>query len=73
MASDLSQSILSQVQKLPREEQRELAAEIVRHLNAPASTAARPSLLELRGLGKEVWAGVDVKDYLRQERDSWDG
>ena len=23
------------------------------------------------GLGKEVWEGVDVKDYLRKERESW--
>ncbi|MEN8688987.1 MAG: type II toxin-antitoxin system prevent-host-death family antitoxin [Desulfobacterales bacterium] len=23
------------------------------------------------GLGKEIWEGMDVKDYLRRERDSW--
>ena len=73
MASDLSHSILSQVQKLSREEQRELAVEIVRNLDAPHSSTTRTSLLELRGLGKEIWAGVDVKEYLRKERDAWDG
>lgn len=25
----------------------------------------------LAGLHKEVWAGVDSNDYLRQERDAW--
>ena len=34
------------------------------------------SLLELEGLGKEVWekvlAGRDAADYIREERDSWD-
>jgi len=29
------------------------------------------SLLELRGLGKECWAGVDPVAYIREERDSW--
>lgn len=26
----------------------------------------------LRGLGKEVWAGIDVDAYLEGERNSWD-
>jgi hypothetical protein len=31
------------------------------------------SILELRGLGKEIWQGVDVQDYIDQERASWNG
>jgi hypothetical protein len=30
------------------------------------------SILELRGLGKEIWEGIDPAEYVRQERDSWD-
>jgi len=30
------------------------------------------SLLELRGLGKEIWEGVDPVEYVKQERDSWE-
>lgn len=26
----------------------------------------------LRGLGKEIWAGVDPVEYVRQLRDEWD-
>lgn len=26
---------------------------------------------KLRGLHKEVWAGMDTENYLRGERDSW--
>jgi len=29
-------------------------------------------ILELQGLGKEFWQSIDVDEYLRQERDSWD-
>ena len=29
------------------------------------------SLLELRGLGKDLWEGVDIEDYIKRERDSW--
>ena len=29
-------------------------------------------ITEMRGLGKEVWQGIDPQDYLNAERDSWD-
>lgn len=29
------------------------------------------SLLELRGLGQELWEGVDAQIYVNEERDSW--
>ncbi len=29
------------------------------------------TILELRGLGKEVWAGVDPDQYVHEERLSW--
>jgi hypothetical protein len=30
------------------------------------------SLLELHGLGREIWQGVDAVDYVRSLRDEWD-
>lgn len=29
-------------------------------------------LTELRGLGKEVWAGIDAQEYVNEMRDEWD-
>lgn len=26
---------------------------------------------ETRGLGREVWEGIDVEEYINQERDAW--
>jgi hypothetical protein len=31
------------------------------------------SIMEFRGLGKEIWEGVDAQEYVRQERASWNG
>jgi len=31
------------------------------------------SILELQGLGKEIWQGVDAQEYIEQERASWNG
>lgn len=27
----------------------------------------------LRGLGREIWAGIDPVEYVRELRDEWDG
>ena len=31
------------------------------------------SILELRGLGKEIWEGIDAAEYVERERNSWGG
>jgi hypothetical protein len=33
--------------------------------------AEKDSILALRGLGKEIWAGVDPDEYVRQHREGW--
>ena len=37
-----------------------------------AQPVRKRSLLELRGLGKEIWEGIDPVEYVKQERDSWE-
>ena len=29
------------------------------------------SILELEGLGAEIWKGIDAQAYVREERESW--
>jgi hypothetical protein len=30
------------------------------------------SILELEGLGADVWKGIDAQQYVRNEREAWD-
>jgi hypothetical protein len=53
-------------------EQLRLMSELAASLSAELDPQPR-SLMELDGLGREVWQGVDVEEFLRQERSSWDG
>jgi hypothetical protein len=45
---------------------------LIKELHASPSKGQH-SILELEGLGKEVWEGIDPDEYIREERDSWDG
>lgn len=30
------------------------------------------SIMELRGIGKELWKNIDEKNYIKRERNSWE-
>ena len=38
----------------------------------PESPERQRRITEMRGLGKELWQGVDPQEYVNAERDSWD-
>ena len=50
-----------------------LIAELAGKLSGQLDSGGHRSLRELQGLGKSVWQGIDVDEYLRQERASWGG
>ena len=53
--------------------QRRSVAQEVTHLLSEALDASKPlSILELQGLGKELWRGIDAGEHVRRERASWD-
>ncbi len=62
----------SEIRKLPPGERQRLVELITRDLEG-SDRADRPrrSILELRGLGAEIWRGLDVQDYVDQLRDEW--
>lgn len=35
-------------------------------------TIKERSIMELAGLGKEIWKGTDIENYIKEERNSWD-
>ena len=56
---------------LSPQERKELAKLLIDMMDeAPAKPVRR--LSELRGLGKEIWQGMDAQEYVNQMRDEWD-
>ena len=49
-----------------------LAMDSLRKECTDVPSVQKRSLLELRGLGKEIWEGVDPVEYIKQERNSWE-
>jgi plasmid stability protein len=55
-----------------RSERRSIAQEVTRIVSEALERPPSLSILELRGLGKDLWKGVDPADHVAAERDSWD-
>ena len=63
---DLYESLKARAER----EHRSLAQEVI-HLLAREVEAEPCSLLELRGLGRGAWEGVDATRFVAEERSSW--
>ncbi len=71
MSTDTYHQILIQIQQLTLDEKFQLMEDLLAILRRRARQGTLHSILELEGLGKEIWIGVDVKEYINQERDLW--
>jgi hypothetical protein len=67
------QELLQQAKSLTPEEQLKLVEDLSILIRQQLKMTPKPkrSILELRGLGKEIWGNIDAQEYVNQERDSW--
>jgi plasmid stability protein len=69
---NLPDALYRRLQARAKRERRSVAQEVTQILSKALDTPKPLSILELRGLGKAHWQGVDATEHVRQERDAWD-
>lgn len=67
------QDIRRQVENLTPNEQLRLLEELAAMVRRRMLVKPKRSIMELEGLGKEIWHGLDAQEYVNQERASWNG
>ena len=65
--------VLDRIQHLTPADQLRLLEELASLVRRRITTPARRSILELQGLGKEIWQDIDAQEYVDRERASWNG
>jgi hypothetical protein len=63
--------ITKEIDRLNPAQQLRILTHIVAAIKKEAMPQASANLTALQGLGKELWAGVDVDKYVSNERDAW--
>lgn len=72
---DHMQSIIPQLSMDEQLKLLEEMATIIRKRNVgeplQKDVPQRHNVMEFRGLGKEIWEGIDAQEYVRREREDW--
>ena len=69
---NLPDALYRKLQARAKRERRSVAQEVTRILSEALETSKPPSILDLRGLGKEYWQGKDATAHVDDERGAWD-
>lgn len=65
-------SLYRKLQARARQQHRSVAQEVIHILTQAVESSEPLSITELRGLGKEHWAGQDAPSHVDAERRTWD-
>ena len=63
--------VYEKLQKMAEREHRSVAQQVIHLLAEATAERGMSSILELRGLGREAWAGRPATEHVAAERDSW--
>jgi hypothetical protein len=64
--------ILHQTKTLSMQERKELIKLLIDSLDVPdVAPRQQRRISELRGLGKEIWQGIDAQEYVNRLRNEW--
>jgi len=69
---NLPDALYKKLQARAKRQHRSVAQEVTHLLSEALGPQESLSILELKGLGKEHWRGMDATNYIAQERASWD-
>lgn len=67
------QEIRRQIESLTLYEQMQLMQELASIVNHRTPKKSKRDLMELEGLGQDIWQGIDAQEYVDRERQSWNG
>lgn len=73
MAVPTYDEVLHDARRLEPAEQLRLAEQLIALARQRLAEPKKHSILEMEGLGKELWEGIDAQEYVNRERESWGG
>ncbi|MEX1257138.1 MAG: hypothetical protein WEG36_05925 [Gemmatimonadota bacterium] len=69
---DFPDPLYAKLRERARQERRSVAQEVTRILEEAVEEPELHSILELEGLGEDLWGKVDAAAHVESERAAWD-
>jgi hypothetical protein len=73
MATTDYYEVLKRMHRLTPAEQQRLLEELASLVQRKVLPQPRRSVLDLQGLGKDIWSDIDAQEYVDKERTVWNG
>jgi plasmid stability protein len=64
--------LYERLEERAKSRRRSLSQEVIQILTQATEPEGTLSIMELQGLGKEIWKDIDPDEYVKKERESWD-
>lgn len=69
---NLPDALYRKLQARAKRQHRSIAQEVTHLLSDALETPKPLSILDLKGLGKSHWKGIDASTHIERERSSWE-
>jgi plasmid stability protein len=69
---NVPEKLYARLKARARRERRSISQEVLHILDGATAPTETVSILELRGLGKDLWKIIDPARHVDEERRSWD-
>ena len=69
---NLPDALYRRLQDRAKRERRSVAQEVTGILEEALNEPSQRSIMELQGLGREVWEGTDASEHVESERRAWE-
>ena len=68
---NIPDSLYRKLKMRAKRQHRSIAQEVTHLLSEALESQKGLSIMELEGLGKDLWKDVDAAEHIKRERDSW--
>jgi hypothetical protein len=66
-----AERIYKEISQLTDNEKITLLSKLMWEICADIRREQKCNIYDLKGLGKEIWEGIDAQEYVNKERESW--
>ena len=71
MTSSRSEMIYKEISQLTSNEKIILLSKLVSEISTCIDRTRKVNIYDIKGVGKEIWEGIDAQKYVNKERASW--
>jgi len=67
-----TETIYRGISQLPNNEKIILLSKLMLEISVSVGGDSKTNIYDIKGVGKEVWEGIDTQEYVHKERASWE-